>query len=237
MIILKNTDKNIKYILQISDIHIRLTKRHDEYRIIFEKLYEKLESLNKDECVLVICGDLFHNKSDLSPECISVASDFLKNCTDRMDTILIAGNHDATLSNKNRLDSISPIVDSLKIENLFYLKKSGTFQYENILFNNFGIFDDADSYVRFEDINKKEKILTDHYVCLYHGPVDNAITDIGYKINNKIISSKLFEGHDIALLGDIHKFQTVSNHCITVNENELDMYDLNEWEIVNEFEE
>jgi len=233
MHILKNTNKKIRYIFQVSDIHIRLTKRHLEYSDVFEKLYKKIKEF-KDECVLVMCGDLLHNKSDLSPECIDSATNFLKRCSDLIDTIIIAGNHDTTLSNKNRMDSISPIINALDHERLFFLKESGLFQYENILFNNFSIFDDVDKYIRFGEIPDKCKISTDHYICLYHGAVDNAITDVGYKINNNIISAKLFEGHDIALLGDIHKFQVVENNSIIISESELDDYNTEEWEIIEE---
>lgn len=233
MTVLKQNDENIKYIFQISDIHIRLTRRHDEYSVIFEKLYEQIKK-HKNECVLVMCGDLLHNKSDLSPECVSLANSFLKNCCDIIDVILIAGNHDATLSNRNRLDSISPFVDALKIPNLFYLKKSGLYQYNNILFSNFSVFDDIDKYVRYENIPSKYKAKVDHFIALYHGPVDNAITDIGYKINNKIISYKLFEGYDIGLLGDIHKFQVINNGTIVVDESDIQNYNMDEWEIVEE---
>jgi hypothetical protein len=132
------------------------------------------------------------------------------------------------------MDSISPIINALDHERLFFLKESGLFQYENILFNNFSIFDDVDKYIRFGEIPDKCKISTDHYICLYHGAVDNAITDVGYKINNNIISAKLFEGHDIALLGDIHKFQVVENNSIIISESELDDYNTEEWEIIEE---
>ena len=155
MNVLKNTNTKIKTAFHVSDIHIRLTKRHDEYKNIFENFYESLKKSNKKSSILVIAGDLFHNKSDLSPECVQVASDFLKNCSDILPTILIAGNHDATLTNKNRLDSISPIINTLKHKNLYYLKNSGLYRYENILFNNFSVFDSpSEDYISYDSIKK-----------------------------------------------------------------------------------
>jgi len=85
MIVLKNTDQRIDNVVQVSDIHIRLTKRHDEYTSVFERFYTVLDKLKKNtSLVCVITGDVFHNKSDLSPECVKIGSDFLKNCADRV---------------------------------------------------------------------------------------------------------------------------------------------------------
>ena len=130
MIVLKNTNQKIDNVVHIADIHIRLTKRHDEYVSIFQKFYDSLDKVRKvTNAVLVVAGDIFHNKSDLSPECVKIGSDFLKNCADRIPTILTAGNHDATLANKARLDCLTPIVDSLNHPNLYYLKESDVFRY------------------------------------------------------------------------------------------------------------
>lgn len=210
MIVLRNTNKKINSIIHIADIHIRLTKRHDEYESVFNGFYKKLNKASKDS-ILVISGDLFHSKTDLSPECVDLGSKFLNKCANILPTILIAGNHDATLANKSRLDSITPIVESLNNENLHYLKKSQLYRYENLLLNNYSVFDSVEDYILFDKIDDKNLIDIDHTIVLFHGAVNGAITDIGYQINNRIISKKLFEGHDFVLLGDIHKFQKMNN--------------------------
>lgn len=210
MIVLKNTNTKIKKIVHVADIHIRLTKRHDEYESVFESFYKKLKKLSKNS-ILVIAGDLFHSKTDLSPECVNLGSKFLNNCSDILPTILIAGNHDATLANKSRLDSITPIVETLNHENLFYLKKSGLYKYENLLLNNYSVFDLVEDYISYNDIDNNHLFDIDHTIALFHGAVNGAVTDIGYEINNRIISKKLFEGHDYVLLGDIHKYQQLNS--------------------------
>jgi len=207
MILLKNTDTKINSVVHIADIHIRLTKRHDEYTAVFNRFYQALDKVKKLGSVLVIAGDIFHNKSDLSPECVKIGSDFLKNCADRIPTILTAGNHDATLANKSRLDCLTPIVEALQHNNLYYLKATDVYRYENILFNNFSVFDDPDKYIKYDDIPSKYKIETDHHIALFHGPIHNAVTDIGYIVSNRSITNELFDGHHIAMLGDIHKHQ------------------------------
>ena len=212
MIVLKNTDNKINCVMHIADIHIRLTQRHDEYKSVFQKFYVALDKAKTLNAILVVAGDIFHNKSDLSPECVKIGSDFLKNCADRVPVILTAGNHDATLANKSRLDCLTPIVDSLNHPNLHYLKASDVFRYENILFNNFSVFDDPEKYVKVEDIPDKYLVGTDHHIALFHGPVNNAVTDIGYTVSNRAITNQLFDGHHIAMLGDIHKHQILQEY-------------------------
>ena len=215
MEIIKNTGREkIKSAIHIADIHIRLTQRHDEYQEVFENLYKELKKVTKKEStILFIVGDIFHNKSDLSPECIDVASKFLKSCADILPTIVTGGNHDATLSNKNRMDSLTPIIDSLEHDNLYYLYKSGVYRYENLLINNYSIFDDPTSdYIAHKNIKSTHRLATDHHIVLFHGAMNNAITDIGYVIENKTALPSMFDGHHIAMLGDIHKHQVLQEY-------------------------
>jgi len=212
MIVLKNTDDKINCVMHVADIHIRLTKRHDEYTSVFERFYNALDKAKTLNAILVIAGDVFHNKSDLSPECVKIGSDFLKSCADRVPVILTAGNHDATLANKSRLDCLTPIVQALNHPNLYYLKDTEVYRYQNILFNNFSVFDDPDKYIRYKDIPSKHRVETDHHIALFHGPVNHAVTDVGYTVSNRAITNELFDGHHIAMLGDIHKHQILQEY-------------------------
>jgi DNA repair exonuclease SbcCD nuclease subunit len=198
--------------MHVADIHIRLTKRHDEYTSVFDRFYNALDKAKSLNAILVIAGDVFHNKSDLSPECVKIGSDFLKSCADRVPVILTAGNHDATLANKSRLDCLTPIVQALNHPNLYYLKDTEVYRYQNILFNNFSVFDDPDKYIRYKDIPSKHRVETDHHIALFHGPVNHAVTDVGYTVSNRAITNELFDGHHIAMLGDIHKHQILQEY-------------------------
>ena len=62
-------------IAHISDVHIRKTRRHEEYRIVLDNLISSLESFAIDR--IVVAGDLLHNKTDLSPEAVHLASQYL----------------------------------------------------------------------------------------------------------------------------------------------------------------
>ena len=62
-------------IAHIADTHIRNLKYHDEYRIAFRDLYEKLAN-DMPDCI-VHCGDLAHTKTQLSPEYFQLCAEFL----------------------------------------------------------------------------------------------------------------------------------------------------------------
>jgi DNA repair exonuclease SbcCD nuclease subunit len=195
----------------MADIHVRLTKRHDEYREVFAKVYGEIKN-TPSNTLIVIAGDLTHNKVDLSPECVQLMSDLLKNCADLRPTIIIPGNHDCLLTNVTRLDSISPIVDNLAHKDLYYLKESKLYSFANLLFNNMSIFEDHISFIKMKDVSKKIKTEFDTKIALYHGGVFDAKTDIGYTITNKSVMNEMFDGHDMALLGDIHLAQNLQEY-------------------------
>ena len=208
---LKTSLMTVDYIVHISDVHIRLTQRHQEYREVFSKVYEQIKN-TPPNTIVVNTGDNFHSKCDLSPEAVQLASEFLKNCANIRPTIIIPGNHDCLLTNVTRLDSISPIVDNLAHKDLYYLKESKLYSFANLLFNNMSIFEDHISFIKMKDVSKKIKTEFDTKIALYHGGVFDAKTDIGYTITNKSVMNEMFDGHDMALLGDIHLAQNLQEY-------------------------
>lgn len=185
-----------------ADIHIRLYKRHDEYRLALTRFYEKLLQNPSQNRVIVVAGDIVHAKTDMSPEMVELASEFLRNLADIAPTLVIAGNHDLNLSNMNRLDSLSPIIKNLNHPNLHYLKHSGIYQVADVDFAVFSILDDRDQWPTVQDCRPEAR-----KIALYHGPVHGAQTDIKYVITNRHTTVGTFDGFDMALLGDIHKYQ------------------------------
>lgn len=212
MITILNTKiKKIDWIIQITDVHIRLNKKHDEFREVFINLYNEIKNSPQTTAV-VCCGDVLHNKVELSPEAVQLALELFKNIADIRPLILIAGNHDMLISNKSRLDSISPIVDALNHPNLYYLKESGLYGFGNILFNNMAVSDLPEKYIPGKDIPPVYKNKYDHIIALFHGAVDGSCTDLGHRIENPNIMVPLFDHHHIALLGDIHLAQTIQDY-------------------------
>jgi DNA repair exonuclease SbcCD nuclease subunit len=201
----------VECIVHVADVHIRLTKRHEEYREAFDKLYSEVKK-TPENTIVIIVGDLCHSKVDLGPECVQLMSEFLKTLADIRPTILVAGNHDCLLTNAARLDSLTPIVNALNHSNLFYLKESKLYGFANILINNMCIFTDHTEFVKMKDVSKKIKTEFDTKIALFHGGVLNAKTDIGYTITDKRITNEMFDGHDMALLGDIHMMQDLQQY-------------------------
>jgi DNA repair exonuclease SbcCD ATPase subunit len=202
--------KSFTHIVHVADIHIRLTKRHEEYIEVFNKFYEEVKKTPTTTAICIL-GDLFHNKSALSPECVLYSKDFLLECAKLRPTILIAGNHDATLENANRMDSLTPIVSALNHSNLFYLKDKGLYGIGDILFNNFSIFSEPSEFIHYDEVPKVYKNEYVHHIALYHGPVNSALTDLGFYMVNKAMPVEIFDGHHIALLGDIHRLQDLQH--------------------------
>lgn len=189
----------ISKIFHVSDVHIRLYKRHKEYEQVFKRLFKYIDGAKDENSVIVLAGDIVHNKTDMTPELIDVTSNFLRRCADLLPTILICGNHDANLNNSNRLDALTPIVNSLNHSNLFYWRDSGIYEFKGVTFSVFGILDSKENWITAKNIQSKNKI------ALHHGPVIGSLTDL-ITIESGI-NSNIFNGFDLVLLGDIHQQQ------------------------------
>ena len=120
----------IKKLIHFSDLHIRLFKDHDLYKSILETAIEQWRELEPDR--IVFTGDLVHSKNQMTPELIEMVRWLLTECSNISKTIIILGNHDTNLNNQDRLDSITPIVNTLHNENILYLKDRGVYEDENI---------------------------------------------------------------------------------------------------------
>ena len=186
--------ENIKYIIHLADIHIRLQKRHEEYRTVFSRLYSYCKDF-KDKnpnTIIYVAGDIAHSKTDMSPEQINLIQDFFKSLSNITDTIVIAGNHDMNLNNKTRLDALAPIINALDHPNLFYLKDTNVYQFGNVYFNVMGVSDKPVNFIRASDIpNDKIKI------ALHHGAVNQASTAVGFQLTNDLVNTDTFAGHEI----------------------------------------
>lgn len=226
---LKTNLKNVEKVYHLADIHIRNVKRHTEYSLVFENFYKQVKKDNYDNAIIFIGGDIAHAKTEMSPELIHQISSFLRECSKLHPTIVIAGNHDCNLNNPDRLDVLSPIMDMMDDDNLFYLKDSGLYKIGDVAFGVFSILDDPENYISGLDINDpsiKTKI------AVYHGAVKRSMTDIGYVVMGGDIELPMFNGYDIVMLGDIHKHQVLqeyqSEHKF-IPEDKVDEYKLKGW--------
>jgi len=183
-------------IAHVSDIHVRKLKYHKEYRVVFQRLYEKLRELKPD--IIVNTGDTFHTKLDLSPEAIRMMSELFTKLADIAPYYMILGNHDMNLKNGARLDAITPIVENLKHPNLHFIKNTETIEVaEGIDLRVLSIVDPE---------NWPETLPEDRVnIALYHGSIVGSKTDTGWVMTHGDIDIDTLAKYDYGLLGDIHK--------------------------------
>ena len=194
---IESTISKIDKIFHVSDIHIRTLKRHTEYREVFQNMFDYINSNATENSIAVVTGDIVHSKLDMSPELVQMLINFFKGFT--IPTIVILGNHDMNLNNMHRIDAVSPILDVINNPNIIFIKENGLFEFGGITWNHMAVDKTPDEYVRAKDFDAPYKI------ALHHGAVNTAKTDIGYQISNEHVTVEMFTGHDITLLGDIHK--------------------------------
>ena len=187
----------INKIIHFSDLHVRLFKDHDLYRGIMEDALKQWKEHKPDR--IVFTGDLVHAKNQMTPELINFVVWILTECSKICKTVLIIGNHDFLESNLNRIDALSPIIDSLENDNIVYHKDSGVYNDENI---DWVVYSLVNHNVR-PQIDKSDNLK----IGLFHGPIQGLTTDIGYKFEDGFDTDR-FKGCDLVLCGDIHKRQT-----------------------------
>ena len=201
--ILSDEPNKVDNIFHLSDIHIRLYQRQEEYKEVFEKTYSILSKLPKENNIIVITGDILHSKIELSPECETMTIDFFTKLAEIYPTLFIAGNHDALLTNRHRLDSLSSIFYKRNIPNLYYLKNTGIYQYGNIMFHVDSLLDDI-------TIDMKNGIDNKINIALFHGSIPGWKNIKGYTSDHGEKYIEDFTGMDYVLLGDIHMHQYMS---------------------------
>jgi DNA repair exonuclease SbcCD ATPase subunit len=196
-----------RFIFHVSDIHIRLFSRHEEYEAVFRELCAFVsDHPRRDDSVIVVTGDVFHTKIELTPECTILCYSFLKRLGSLAPTIVIAGNHDALLNNRARTDSLTSILWERPIPNLWFLKESGYYRVGGVVFGVNSLLDEETPWVAppagipsgWEDMT---------HVALYHGSLLGWKNLLGYTSEFSEKTLKDFEGYDFVLLGDIHRHQ------------------------------
>ncbi len=230
----------IRKLVHLSDIHIRNNQLHDLYKKQFETFLNDVRfqlSLNPNDVTdsyeepffhdvrIVLTGDLFHQKINISNEQILLASWFLSELSKIGKVIIIPGNHDFLENNTERIDSITPIVELLNNPNIVYYKDSGVYQDENINWVVYSLYQ-HNQRPKFE---KKDGF----YVGLFHDPIQGMSTDLGFTFDDAYDKIN-FVGCDLVLCGDIHKRNVLYiENEIEIDENDSKKYIDDGWEIKN----
>jgi DNA repair exonuclease SbcCD nuclease subunit len=130
----------IHNIIHISDIHIRSgdskKSRYDEYIYVFNNLCESIsqqQSVINKSAVIVLTGDIFHDKNKIGPSGIKIATYLLQKLSELAPVFVIRGNHDYRQDNPKEMDLVSALM-SYNIPNVTYLDNTGIHTFKNISF-------------------------------------------------------------------------------------------------------
>lgn len=127
-----------------ADFHIPTNKRHDEFENVLQETHDQIRDdilENGHNALITIVGDIFHEKCISSPEVDKLVVTHIAALGKLAPVIIIAGNHDCNVKNKEQLDKLHTFfVYGKKMDNMHYLYKNGAYQYANIVFGLLPIY-------------------------------------------------------------------------------------------------
>jgi DNA repair exonuclease SbcCD ATPase subunit len=211
-----DTIKMMHNIIHISDIHIRTgdskKSRYDEYISVFNNLYDSIAaqpSIIDKSAIIVITGDMFHDKNRIGPSGIKIALYLLQKLSTLTDVIVIRGNHDYRQDHPTEPDMISALM-SYDIPNVRYLDTTGIHMHKNIAMGLVAIQETL-LYGSTSGINaslppfpEASESPATYKVALFHGTITGCTLQNGTTHTRDGYPIGWFQGYDAILLGDIH---------------------------------
>ena len=206
-------DGYIRSVIHVSDIHIRNGNKHqnrfDEYHGVFANLFDKLKIRNNEQSVCVITGDIFHNKSKIESSGIMLFNEFLSKLSKMIPVYIIQGNHDYRQDEPNEPDMLTAFLEKNTMENVFYMNKTGLYQFDDVVFGVVAIDDvliKGDTSGHIEDLPTfpnwfpSDKVIK---IALFHGTICNCTLQ---NFTNSTTGYPLewFKDYDYGMFGDIH---------------------------------
>ena len=196
----------ISTIVSIADIHIMNYQRLEESRASMERfIYDMDQVVHPDR--IVIAGDLIHAKNQPSPEAADLAGWFLKECAKIAVVVIVLGNHDLLVENKDRMDAITPIINQLNNPRIKFYKNTGPFPDENVVWAVYSVYDE-----QIPEIPVKISSRVQKYYGIFHGPIQGAVLDTGFKFNDDGASTRIFDDLDAVFCGDLHNRFVLTNN-------------------------
>ena len=208
----------IKQLFHLSDIHIRNGDerycRFYEYKNVFTNLFNSIKkdikslNLKENEYIIIITGDIFHNKNNIGNHGLMLYKILIENLTEIGLTIILEGNHDSL---QHEINQPSLVTSTININNLIILNETKSFIIDNIGFSYVNIRDTLDNLSTsgrknilkpFPIINEK----VDYKIALFHGTFANVKLYNGTEVKEEYnpYPFEWIKDFDYALLGDIH---------------------------------
>ena len=121
----------IRKIIHLSDLHIRTGDpsqcRFAEYETVFARTIDRVRALADDETVVVLTGDLFHNKSKVEAPGIVLFYGFVTGLARLVPVYIIQGNHDYRQDQHDTPDLIGALLHERTLENVCYMEGTGRY--------------------------------------------------------------------------------------------------------------
>ena len=217
----------ITKVIACSDIHIPKINGISDIEETLSKFIERCKKIVKEEespenIRIVVCGDIFHNKIDITGESMTAVHNFFKELDNICKTFIITGNHDYLMNNANRIGGISAIFKMAKFKQVYYLdeeldNKSGVYKDDNVawcLYSSFSNFE-TPNIEEFKKIDKDSTNPANVYIGLIHGDINGAITTTNRVTENEI-NPNVFEECDFVIAGHIHKRQEIKKNGVKI---------------------
>lgn len=214
----------IKKVIGIADIHIPNSRGLDDLKDVAQTFYKQARDIVKEaggpeNVRIVVGGDLFDMKLDITNEGLLAGHEFLKELDKICPTIVIAGNHDLNLQNLSKIDSITPIFEMADFKQTRYLDmdfgyKSGFIKDDNIVWCLYSTFTgfDKPSFVPDKETNQDKSV---KYIGLIHGEINGATTP-NNMVSDTALDVGLFDGTDFVIAGHIHKQQVIPGNKTSI---------------------
>lgn len=212
----------LSHIFHLSDLHIRngdnTYSRYEEYKNVFKETITSIKNniknlnLSFDDFIIVITGDIFHNKNVIGNYGLIIYRKLIQALSSIGRTYIISGNHDYDQSDINKPSLVYS--STFSIPNVFVLNKSISFVIDDIGISFVSIDETLDIYrnsgriqdlPKFPTIDKEVK----YKLALFHGSFASAKLYNGKSIEETFNPYPLewVSDFDYVLLGDIHKRQ------------------------------
>jgi DNA repair exonuclease SbcCD nuclease subunit len=205
----------VKNIIHLADVHIKSLKRQDEMREILSNFIDDIKpflEVHREETRIVVCGDIFDNKLDVTNEAYQMVCWFLSELDNIGTTLVVCGNHELSMNNKTRVDILSTLFEIHPFNNTTFVDKelnyqSGCIEDNGIVWCLYSIFSDYE-IPNIEQI--RERYPNHQFIGLFHGPIVGSVSDLGFRMDRGI-NTEIFDGLDFVLMGDIHKRQLIKS--------------------------
>lgn len=185
-------------ILHIADLHI-VSRRAREYWAVYDQFITAAEnSLKTTPTVVAICGDIFDNKTYTRPDEVMVFNDFVQSLLNvGACVIVIPGNHDMNMHNRDSIDLVTPIVSEYHNPNFHFYPRTGrdTVEYRGLRFT-------VHNYSPRDRETPPPPLPDTVSIALVHEPVIDM-----FGKPPRLSVGDLDRIYTVTLMGDIHRHQ------------------------------